>query len=80
MYVLVTLLTHDLRAWVFGEATTFGSLTHVSHVDGCESEWTQGVGDGQGDLACCDSRGREESDTTKWLNWTELNWITFGDE
>ena len=24
-----------------------------------------GVGDGQGDLACCDSWGRKESDTTE---------------
>ena len=39
----------------------------------CESEWTPGVGDGQGGLACCDSRDRKESDTTEWLNWTELN-------
>ena len=38
----------------------------------CESEWTLGVGDGQGGLACCDSRGRKESDTTEWLNWIEL--------
>ena len=30
--------------------------------------------DGQGGLACCDSWGRKESDTTEWLNWTELNW------
>ena len=36
-----------------------------------ESEWTPGVGDGQGGLACCDSWGRKESDTTEWLNWTE---------
>ena len=36
----------------------------------CESEWTPGVGDGQGGLACCDSRGRKESDTTEQLNWT----------
>ena len=41
-------------------------------LDGCESEWTPGVGDGQGGLACCDSWGHEELDTTKWLNWTEL--------
>ena len=40
---------------------------------GCESEWTLGVGDGQGGLACCDSWGRKESDTTERLNWTELN-------
>ena len=26
-----------------------------------------GVGDGQGGLACCDSWGREESDTTERL-------------
>ena len=38
----------------------------------CESEWTPGVGDGQGGLACCDSWGRKESDTTEQLNWTEL--------
>ena len=34
-------------------------------------KWTPGVGDGQGGLACCDSWGRKESDTTEWLNWTE---------
>ena len=27
-----------------------------------------------GGLACCDSWGLKESDTTEWLNWTELNW------
>ena len=41
-------------------------------LDGRESEWTPGVGDGQGGLACCDSWGRRESDTTEQLNWTEL--------
>ena len=40
-------------------------------LDGRESEWTPGVGDGQGGLMCCDSRGRKESDTTERLNWTE---------
>ena len=42
-------------------------------LDGCESEWTLGVGDGQGDLACCDSWGCKELDTTERLNWTELS-------
>ena len=37
-----------------------------------EFEWTPGVGDGQGGLACCDSWGRKELDTTERLNWTEL--------
>ena len=35
-------------------------------------EWTLGVGNGQGGLACCDSWGCKESDTTELLNWTEL--------
>ena len=34
--------------------------------------WTPGVGDGQGGLVCCSSWGRKESDSTEWLNWTEL--------
>ena len=41
-------------------------------LDGCESQWTLGVGDGQGGLACCSSWGRKESDMTERLNWTEL--------
>ena len=45
-------------------------------LDGRESEWTPGVGDGQGGLACCDSWGRKESDRTEWLNWTELSMHT----
>ena len=42
-------------------------------LDGRESEWTPGVDDGQGGLACCNSWGRRESDTTERLNWAELN-------
>ena len=41
-------------------------------LDICESEWTLGVGDGQGGLAYCNSWGCKELDTTEWLNWTEL--------
>ena len=41
-------------------------------LDGRESEWTPGVGDGRGGLVCCDSWGCKESDTTVQLNWTEL--------
>ena len=37
-------------------------------------EWTPRVGDGQGGLACCDSWGCKESDTTERLNWTVLWW------
>ena len=36
-----------------------------------ESGWTPGVRDGQRGLACCDSWGCKELDTTERLNWTE---------
>ena len=36
-------------------------------LDGCESESTPGVVDGQGSLVCCDSWGRKESDMTERL-------------
>ena len=39
-------------------------------LDAHEFEWTPGVADGQGGLACCDSWGCKESDTTEQLNWT----------
>ena len=42
-------------------------------LDGHEFEWTPGVGDGQGGLACCNSWGLKESELKKRLNWTELN-------
>ena len=38
-------------------------------LDGQGFLWTLGVGDGQGGLACCDSWGHKESNTTEWLNW-----------
>ena len=55
------------------KGTTEDEMAGWHHrVDGHESESTPGVGDGQGGLACCDSWGRNESDTTERLNWTEL--------
>ena len=55
------------------KGTTEDEMAGWHHwLDGCESEWTPGVGDGQGGLACCDSWGHKESDTTERLNWTEL--------
>ena len=39
-------------------------------LDGRESQWTPGDGDGRGGLASRDSWGRKESDTTEQLNWT----------
>ena len=56
------------------KGTTEDEMAGWHHrLDVHESEWTLGVGDGQGGLACCDSRGHKESDTTEQLNWTELN-------
>ena len=58
------------------KGTTEDEMAGWHHwLDGHEFEWTPGVGDGQGGLACCDSWGRKESDTTKQLKWTELNWL-----
>ena len=58
------------------KGTTEDEMAGWHHwLDGCESEWTPGVGDGQGGLACCNSWGRKESDASERLNWTELNTI-----
>ena len=78
-----------VKSWLFGKdsdagrdwgqeekGTTEDEMAGWHHwLDGREFEWTLGDGDGQGGLACCDSWGRKESDTTERLNWTELNWI-----
>ena len=72
------------KSWLFGKdpdagrdwrqeekGMTEGEMAGWNHwLDGRESEWTPGVGDGQGGLECCNSWGRKESDTTEWLNWT----------
>ena len=57
-----------------GKGTTEDEMAGWHHwLDGRESEWTPGVGDGQGGLVWCNSWGHKESDTTERLNWTE--WI-----
>ena len=51
------------------KGTTEDEMAGWHHrLDGHEFEWTPGVGDGQGGLACCDSWGCKESDTTERLN------------
>ena len=76
----------DAKSWLIGKdpdagrdwgqeekGTTEDEVAGCHHrLDGDEFEWTPGVGDGQGGLACCDLWGRKESDTTERLNWTEL--------
>ena len=62
------------RDWGQEEKGTTEDEMAVWHhgLDGRESEWTPGVGDEQGVLACCNSWGRKESDTTELeLYWTE---------
>ena len=65
------------------KGTTEDEMAGWHHrLNGREFEWTPGAGDGQGGLACCNSWGCKESDTTEQLNWTELNsyYLTFNTE
>ena len=47
-------------------------------LDGLDFEQAPGDGDGQGSLVCCSPWGHKESDTTEWLDWTDMqknqNW------
>ena len=76
-----------MKSWLIGKdsdagrdwrqeekGTTEDEMAGWHHrLDGRESEWTLGVGDGQGGLACCDSWGRRVGhDWATELNWTEL--------
>ena len=79
----------DVKSWLIGKdsdagkdwrweekGTTEDEMAGWYHrLDGHEFERNLGVGNGQGGLACCDSWGCKESDTTEQLNWTELNEI-----
>ena len=62
------------------KGTTENEMAGWHHrLDAHEFGWTLRVGDGQGGLACCDSWGRRESDTTKQLNWNEYSgWYIVG--
>ena len=55
-----------------GKGTTEDEMAGWHHLlDGHEFEWTPGVDDGQGGLACCDSWGSKSR--TRLSDWTELN-------
>ena len=61
------------RDWRQEKGMTEDEMAGWHHwLDGRESEWTPGVGDGQGGLACWDSWGCKESDTTERLIWSDL--------
>ena len=54
------------------KGTTEDEMAGWHHwLDARESEWTPGVCFGQGGMACCDSWGRKESDTTEQLIWSD---------
>ena len=76
----------DVKSWLTGKDPDAGKYWEQAEKGMTENEmngwhhrlnghgfgWTLGVGGRQGRLACCDSWGRKELDTTEWLNWTEL--------
>ena len=64
-----------VKDWRQEEKGMTGDEMVVWHhqLDGHEFEQAPSVGDGQGSLMYCSPWGCKESDTTEWLNWTELN-------
>ena len=84
----------DVKNWLIGKdpdagkdwrqekkGTTEDEMVGWHHwLDGHEFEQAPGVGDGQGNLACCSLWGCKELDMTEQLNWTEHNtcwWIGY---
>ena len=79
----------DVKSWLIGKDPDAGKhwgqeekgmiedeMVGWHHwLNGHEFWWTSGVGDGQGGLACCGSRGRKDLDMTEQLNWT---WKSLG--
>ena len=84
--LLLTAFIYNMQ-WCCFYQSLIKDVIIIQLLDGREFEWTLGVGDGQGGLACCDSWGRKESHTTQRLNLTQpslymsktslfLNWGT----
>ena len=60
------------KDWRQEKGTTEDEMVGWHHwLNGHGFEWTLGVGDGQGGLACCSSWGSKESDMTE-QRWPEL--------
>ena len=63
-----TLMLGKIGRWE-EKGTTEDEMVGWHHqLNGHGFGWAPGVGDRQGGLACCDSWGRKESDTTEQLN------------
>ena len=76
----------DARTWFIGKDPDSGKYWKQAEqgmtedeivgwhhrLNGNEFEWTLGVGEGQGNLACCSPMCHKELDTTEWVNWTEV--------
>ena len=67
-----------VKGWLIGEVSDAGRDWRQGEKGTTEDEMARWMrvwnGDGQGGLECCNSWGHKESDTTEWLNWTELDW------
>ena len=78
----------DVKNWLIGnnpdagkdwrqeeKGTTEDEMVGWHHrLNGHVFEQVLGISDGQGSLAWCSPWDSKESNTTKWLFWTELNW------
>ena len=82
----------DAKSWLIGKDSDPGKewgqevkrvtedeMARWHHwLDGRETGWTPGVGDGQGGLVCCDSWGCKQLDMTEQLNWLTPTILTQG--
>ena len=58
------------KDWRQKKGTTEDEMVRWHHqLNGHEFEYTPGIGDGQGSLACCSPWGHKESDMTERLSW-----------
>ena len=78
----------DAKNWLIGKdpdagkdwgqeekGTTEDEMVGWHHwLSGPKFEYTLGIGDGQGCLACCSPWGCKELDMTERLNWTEMGY------
>ena len=77
---------HHAKSWLIGKTLMLGGVGGRRRRGRQRMRWLDvitdsmgmslsklGVGGGQGGLACCNSWGHKELDTTEQLNWTEPN-------